>query len=250
MKRFLIPMILIALALCIVRVHRSVLLVNSKSVASVNFSDKVESVIKSVVHIRHSGGWQGSGAIVSEDGLVVTARHVIKSGGEFTVTLDDGRVFTTNESCVSKKHDVGFLKLNATKKLPFSRLGKSSKLKRGETIFCIGSPFGYELFNSVTKGIVSGVYRNVNVAGWSVLIQSDASAAPGSSGGPVYCMNGKLIGIVVGGRYGFDDIVFSVPSEIINTLIVTAQLRFSLEKCEYPGIKPVEDEWGHSYTTD
>lgn len=202
----------------------------------VNRSTKLEQMVAitlpAVVHIKcDTRGWQGSGVIISPDGVVLTAAHIIGSGGNtFTVTLYDGRKFTTNKSCVVKKYDVGYLKLEA-KNLPTVQIVDVSNLRLGAQLFAIGSQFGEKGFNSVTMGILSARKRSVeNVEGWSIVFQSDVGANPGSSGGPVFDIDGSLVGIVVGGPTEiYAGIVYCIPSEIFIKYIDAARTIFVLQ---------------------
>lgn len=176
----------------------------------------VANTLPAVVHISCDAGWQGSGVIISEDGVVLTASHVIGDGGNtFTVTLSDGRKFTTQKSCVVRKYDVGYLKLEA-KNLPTVSINDANSLRLGAQLFAIGSQFGAENFNSVTMGILSAHRRSIeDMDGWSILFQSDVGANPGSSGGPVFNIDGKLVGIVVGSpTQVYAGVIYCVPSEV------------------------------------
>lgn len=143
--------------------------------------------------------WSGSGVIIDPGGLILTAAHVVDGADKFKITLPDGREFWSEESWHrSEISDVGFIQVDANN-LPISYLGKSSDLRKGEDVFVIGCPFGYDLKFTVTKGIISGLNRSVDVyPGWDILFQYDAHGFPGNSGGPVYNMCGQIIGIHVG----------------------------------------------------
>ena len=231
MKKVLMYVILFVALLGMLQLRSKIDNLPQQTFQTFNLADKVEQVIPSVVHIRHSSGWSGSGVIISPDGLVLTASHVIGEGGEYTITLNDGRVFKSKEACVSKKYDVGFIKIVA-ENLPISYLGNSDILRIGEQLFAIGSPFGDINFNSVTLGILSAKNRTTDeISGWTVLFQTDAAANPGNSGCPIYSMQGKIVGIVVG---GFNpSVVYFIPIECAEDLFESVQLIFALEKIEY-----------------
>ena len=207
----------------------------------------VKNVMPSVVHIQYqgeNGSWQGSGVIISEDGLILTARHVCESPGKFTVTLPDKRVFVTNKSCVSRDYDVGYLKIVANG-LPTAKFGDSNEINLGARLLAIGSPYGLQGFNSVTLGILSGKNRSFDDAnnpgwGWSVLFQTDVAANPGNSGGPVFDAEGKVLGIVVGG-FGpvnaYSGITYCVPSDICKHFIKSAKQAFALQE-----VRCIEEE--------
>lgn len=213
----------------------------NKSV-EVGLASVVEDVMPSVVHIQYESGkinyygekisWQGSGVIIDENGVILTARHVCEEPGRFTVTLSDGREFVTEAACVSRKYDVGFLKIDAND-LPTAKFGDSDKMRLGSRLLAIGSPWGKQHFNSVTLGILSAFHpQNLDEEtlswGWEVLFQTDVAANPGNSGGPVFSTDGKLIGIVVGlsapGNYA--GITYCVPSNVCVKLVGVAKLTF------------------------
>lgn len=165
--------------------------------------------------------WSGSGVILEPGGLVLTAAHVVEGADKFKITLPDGREFWSEESWHrSEISDVGFIQLDVAEKLPVSYLGKSSDLRKGEDVFIVGCPFGYELRFTVTKGIVSGFSRDFDgFFGTKMLLQTDAQSWPGNSGGPVYDMRGQIVGVLVGGYYGADGIGLCVPVDIISGIL-------------------------------
>lgn len=165
--------------------------------------------------------WSGSGVIIDPGGLVLTAAHVVNGADRFKITLPDDREFWSDESWHrSEISDVGFIQLDISEKLPISYLGKSSNLGKGEDVFIMGCPFGYELRFTVTKGIVSGLERDCDgFFGKKFILQVDAQSWPGNSGGPVYNMRGRVIGILVGGYYGADGIGLCIPVDIISGIL-------------------------------
>jgi serine protease Do len=138
----------------------------------------------------------GSGFIISKDGLVVTNHHVVAGRDRFEVKLFDGRGFEATVVGSDEETDVALLKLKDAKKLPTVVLGKSGVLEVGDRVFAIGSPMGLE--SSVTTGIVSakgrgslGLYRE----SYLDFLQTDAAIGPGNSGGPLFNLNGEVIGM-------------------------------------------------------
>jgi len=228
--------------LLIILVLGSMICVKSGISKDVDWSleQTVKNVMPSIVHIQYQGeydSWQGSGVIVSEDGLILTARHVCESPGKFIVTLSDKRVFVTNKSCVSKNYDVGYLKIVANN-LPTAQFGDSNNVNLGARLLAIGSPYGKLHFNSVTLGILSGLNRSfddVNAPGygWSILFQTDVAANPGNSGGPVFGVDGKILGVVVGG-FGpvsaYSGITYCVPSNICKYFVESVKQMFILQE--------------------
>jgi S1-C subfamily serine protease len=232
--RKLVPLLLIALALGLVQVQNRVDLLERPSVSLIQIIEWVEP---SVVYIEASNYegiklWSGSGVIISSDGLVLTAAHVVDGAEKFKVILPDGREFLSEDFW--HKHeisDVGFIQLDVSEKLPVSRIGKSNNLKKGEDIFVVGCPFGYGLRFTVTKGIVSGLERDrEGFFGEKFLLQVDAQSWPGNSGGPVYDMDGKIVGILVGGFYGADGIGLCIPADVITGLLYMYESEQFMEK--------------------
>jgi len=151
----------------------------------------------------------GSGFIISGDGFVLTNAHVVAGADEVTVTLTDRREFKAKVLGVDKRSDVALLKVNAGN-LPYLRTGDSSKIRVGEWVIAIGSPFNLE--NTVTAGIISAKSRDTGE--YLPLIQSDVAVNPGNSGGPLINMRGEVIGInsqiaTLSGAY--NGISFAVP---------------------------------------
>lgn len=184
----------------------------------------VEAYSHAEGHSYDGGGdfklWSGSGVIIDPGGLVLTAAHVVEGADRFKITLPNGQEFWSEDSWYrSKISDVGFIKIDAND-LPISYLGKSSDLRKGEDIFVMGCPFGYDLRFTVTKGIVSGFERDFDgYFGEKLLYQVDAQSWGGNSGGPVYNMRGQIVGILVGGYYGIDGIGLCISSDIISGIL-------------------------------
>lgn len=180
--------------------------------------------------------WSGSGVVVDPGGLVLTAAHVVEYADKFKVTLPDGREFWSEESWHrSEISDVGFIQLaDVNDKLPVSLPGVSSGLRKGDDVFVVGCPFGYKLRFTVTKGIVSGFKRDdfEGLFGKKLLMQVDAQSWPGNSGGPVYDMNGQIVGILVGGYYGADGVGLVVPVNIIKALFAVYKAERYVESIE------------------
>jgi serine protease Do len=157
----------------------------------------------------------GSGFIVSADGFVVTNAHVVENAEEITVRLTDKREFKAKVIGVDTRSDVAVLKIDATS-LPIVKIGDMSKVRVGEWVIAIGSPFGFA--NTVTAGIVSAKSRE-NLSGDPntdavPFIQTDVAVNPGNSGGPLLNMRGEVIGInsQIFSRTGsFAGISFAIP---------------------------------------
>ena len=165
----------------------------------------------------------GSGFILSADGLVMTNAHVVDGADELLVTLTDKREFKAKVIGLDKRTDVAVVKIEATG-LPAVKLGDVSRLKVGEWVMAIGSPFGLE--NSVTAGIVSAKARDTG--DYLPFIQTDVAINPGNSGGPLINMRGEVVGInsqIYSRSGGFMGISFAIPIDEASR--VADQLRAS-----------------------
>jgi serine protease Do len=165
----------------------------------------------------------GSGFILSADGYVMTNAHVVEGADEVFVTLTDKREFKAKVLGADARTDVAVLKIEGDK-LPFLIMGDSDKIRVGEWVIAIGSPFNLE--NTVTAGIISAKQRDTG--DYLALIQSDVAVNPGNSGGPLINMRGEVIGInsqiaTLSGAY--NGISFAVP--IDEAIRVSEQLKKS-----------------------
>lgn len=157
---------------------------------------------------------EGSGFIVSPDGVILTNAHVVADASEVTVRLTDRREFTAKVIGVDQRTDVAVIKIDG-KNLPTVRFGDASKLRPGEWVIAIGSPFGFD--NSVTAGIVSATSRSLPDGQYTPFIQTDAAVNPGNSGGPLFNMAGEVVGInsqIYSRTGGFMGISFAIPIDI------------------------------------
>ena len=157
----------------------------------------------------------GSGVIVDADGYILTANHVIQGADEIKVTLSDKREFKGKIVGSDIMTDIGVVKIDA-KDLPSVKMGDSAKLRVGETVLAIGSPYG--LSQTVTMGIVSAVGRaNIGIADYEDFIQTDAAINPGNSGGALVNVRGELVGIntaIFSTSGGYQGIGFAVPTSM------------------------------------
>ena len=165
----------------------------------------------------------GSGFIISADGYIMTNAHVVESADKITVRLTDKREFHAEVIGADKRTDVALLKIEATG-LPTINVGDPDKLKVGEWVVAIGSPFGFD--SSVTAGIVSAKGRSLPRENFVPFIQTDVAINPGNSGGPLFNMSGEVVGINSqiytrsGGSMGLS---FAIPIDVATQ--VTEQLR-------------------------
>jgi serine protease Do len=157
---------------------------------------------------------EGSGFIVAADGYILTNAHVVADASEVTVRLTDRREFTAKVIGVDRRSDVAVIKIDG-KGLPTVAIGDATKLRPGEWVVAVGSPFGFD--NSVTAGIVSATSRSVPDSQYTPFIQTDAAVNPGNSGGPLFNMAGEVVGInsqIYSRTGGFMGISFAIPIDI------------------------------------
>jgi len=166
----------------------------------------------------------GSGFIIDPAGLVVTNNHVIDGADEITVTLADNSTLKAKVVGRDETGDIALLKVTPDKPLPAVEFGDSDSAKVGNWVLAIGNPFG--LGGSVTAGIVSARGRNIHQGPYDDFIQTDAAINRGNSGGPLFDMDGKVIGMNTaiyspsGGSIG---IGFSIPANMVKNVV--AQLK-------------------------
>lgn len=169
-------------------------------------------------------GSLGSGFIISSDGYVLTNNHVISEADEIKIILSDDREFEAKLIGTDERTDIALLKIEA-KNLPQLNLAKNEKLKVGQWVVAIGSPFGLDY--SASAGIVSAIGRNIpSEHSYVQFIQTDVAINPGNSGGPLFNMDGEVVGInsqiysPSGGSVGLS---FAIPSSI--AIDVVSQLK-------------------------
>lgn len=156
----------------------------------------------------------GSGFIVDADGLVLTNAHVVDGADEVVVKLQDQREFKAKVLGADKATDVAVLRIDA-KGLPAVRTGDASKTRVGEWVVAIGAPYGLE--HTVTSGIVSAKSRSLPGDSVVPFLQTDAAVNPGNSGGPLFNLDGEVIGInsqIFSRSGGFQGLAFAVPINV------------------------------------
>jgi len=157
----------------------------------------------------------GSGVIVSEDGYILTNRHVIEAADEISVTLSDKKEYTAKKIGADPGTDIAVLKIDANG-LPVLPFADSDKARVGDLVLAVGNPFG--LTQTVTMGIISGLGRGgMGIVDYENFIQTDASINPGNSGGALVDMSGRLLGIntaIFSRTGGNQGIGFAVPSAL------------------------------------
>jgi serine protease Do len=157
---------------------------------------------------------EGSGFIVSPDGYILTNSHVVANADEVTVRMTDRREFQAKVIGTDRRTDVAVLKIEA-KNLPVVRIGNEKALRPGDWVLAIGSPFGLE--NSVTAGIVSATSRAVSGEVNVPFIQTDVAVNPGNSGGPLFNLQGEVVGInsmIFSRTGGYMGVSFAVPIDV------------------------------------
>jgi serine protease Do len=176
--------------------------------------------------VRQRGGSLGSGFIISPDGYIVTNNHVVAPARpdavveQITVTLSDRTEYEATVVGRDAASDIAVLKVTPRGPLPFVRFGDSTRARVGDWVVAIGNPFG--LGGTVTAGIISAVHRNINSGLYDRYIQTDASINSGNSGGPMFDIQGNVIGIntalisPTGGNVG---IGFAIPAEQIAPVV-------------------------------
>ncbi len=157
---------------------------------------------------------EGSGFIVSADGIILTNAHVVDGAQKVTVKLTDRREFEARVIGSDEKSDVAVLKIDAHD-LPVTKLGDPRTLQVGEWVVAIGSPFGLE--NTVTAGIVSAKGRSLPDDTYVPFIQTDVAVNPGNSGGPLFNMRGEVVGInsqIYSRSGGYQGLSFAIPIDV------------------------------------
>ncbi len=161
----------------------------------------------------------GSGFIISEDGYILTNKHVVDDAETVTVRLSDRREFKAKVIGTDAGTDVALLKIDADD-LPAVRIGTSKSLKPGQWVMAVGQPFGFD--HTVTAGIVSAKKRQIGSEQYVPFIQTDVAINPGNSGGPLVDMHGRVVGInsqIWTRSGGYMGISFAIPIEIAMSVV-------------------------------
>lgn len=181
------------------------------------FGDQLEEEIQRDVQSL------GSGFIISKDGYILTNYHVVSSADEIVVRLSDRKAYEGKVIGSDKQSDVALLKIEADD-LPVAKIGQGGKLKVGEWVLAIGSPFGFD--HTVTAGIVSAKGRSLPSESYVPFIQTDVAINPGNSGGPLFNLDGEVVGVnsqIYSRTGGFMGLSFAIPIEL--AMNVAEQLR-------------------------
>jgi serine protease Do len=162
----------------------------------------------------------GSGFIIDGSGYVVTNNHVVEDANKITVVLHDQREFKATVVGRDGRTDLALLKIEAPQPLPFVRWGNSDSAQVGQWILAIGNPFG--LGGTVTSGIISATARDIGAGPYDAFLQTDASINRGNSGGPMFNMNGEVIGVntaIFSPNGGSIGIGFAIPASLAKPVI-------------------------------
>lgn len=168
----------------------------------------------------HGGRGEGTGVIISKDGLIVTNNHVVAASDEISVQLADGREFRAARIGTDPESDLAVIRVQATDLTP-AVFGDSVNAETGDWVLAIGSPFGLE--QTVTAGIISAKGRDgMGLSTFEEYIQTDAAINPGNSGGPLLDLDGKVIGInsgIASASGGSSGVGFAIPSHIVTRVV-------------------------------
>jgi len=186
----------------------------------------------------------GTGFVVSEDGLIITNKHVVADAGlKYQVNSADGKTYEVKEVIRDPNNDIAVLKIDALNLRPVE-LGDSSNLQVGQFVIAIGTALG-EFRNTVTTGVVSGLGRGID-AGSSYqgyverldnVIQTDAAINPGNSGGPLLNSAGQVVGINVAVAQGADNIAFAIPINTVKDALDTYKSTGKFPAKAYLGVE-------------
>ncbi|MDP1627015.1 DegQ family serine endoprotease [Parvibaculum sp.] len=162
----------------------------------------------------------GSGFVIDADGVVITNNHVIEGADKIEVTFTDGTTLPATVAGTDPKTDIAVLKVKSDRKLPFVELGDSNTARVGDWVIAIGNPFG--LGGSVTAGIVSALNRDIHAGNYDDFIQTDAAINRGNSGGPLFDMSGRVVGVnsaIISPSGASVGIGFAVPTSTVKPVV-------------------------------
>ena len=200
------------------------------AVVSITITKRVPQDINGVITTKKIVVGSGTGFVISSDGLILTNRHVVnqKEQGEYRIHFQSGKNYYAQFIGIDPLNDLAILKI-FDKNLPIVQLGDSDKLRLGSTVIAIGNALGrYQ--NSATKGIVSGIGRNLYASddegdetNLTNVIQTDAQINPGNSGGPLINLKGEVVGINVAIDTSGDAIGFAIPINDAKSVITSVK---------------------------
>ena len=178
----------------------------------------------------------GSGFIINEKGIIVTNNHVIEGAEDIVVQVNGGKEFKAKVIGADPLSDIAVLQLDTKDKFIPVKFGDSDKARIGDWVIAIGNPFGFG--GTVTSGIISARNRSIGLSRYEDYIQTDASINSGNSGGPLFDMNGDVIGIntAILGRSGNVGIGFSIPSNSAK-IVIDQLIEFGETKRGWLGVR-------------
>lgn len=190
----------------------------------------------------------GSGFIISPDGYVITNAHVVEDATTVTVGLSDRRQLPAKVVGVDRLSDIALLKVEANG-LPTVQLGDSSSLQVGQWVFAIGAPFGLD--HTATQGIVSALSRSLPDGTYVPFIQTDVAVNPGNSGGPLFDLSGRVVGVnsqIYSRSGGYMGISFAIPVNVVKTVVEQLKTKGKVERGWLGvGIQDVTQELAQSF---
>ncbi len=157
----------------------------------------------------------GSGFIISADGYVVTNAHVVEDVDSIVIGLNDRSELAAEVVGKDRRSDIALLKVKTEAALPAVKIGEIGKVKVGQWVLAIGSPFGFE--STATQGIISALGRSLPSDNYVPFIQTDAAVNPGNSGGPLFNLNGEVIGVnsqIYSRSGGYQGVSFAIPIDV------------------------------------
>jgi len=194
----------------------------------------------------------GTGFIIDEKGWIVTNHHVVGKADEIVVSMSDGRKLPAKLMGGDEKTDIALLKVESSKPLPYVSFGDAGKVRVGQPVMAVGNPFG--LGGTVTTGIVSARGRDIQSGPFDDYIQTDAAINRGNSGGPLFDMNGNVIGINTaifspsGGSVGLG---FAIPSSLAEGVVAQLKANGKVERGLLGvQIQPLNEELAKSMSLD
>jgi serine protease Do len=237
---------------------------------STAFAEAAQSAEPAVVHIettapptkgndpldffrnnRRFGRGAGSGVLVDPGGYILTNHHVIEGAATIRVRLRDGRTFTPEVIGSDDETDLAVIKIRGENSFPFALVGDSERLKVGDWVLAVGSPFGLE--QSVTAGIISALDRDTGLGGstFQQFLQTDAAINPGNSGGPLVNLKGEIVGIntMISTENGvYSGVGFAIPTSVVVNVYNQLVTKSSVER-GWLGVvrKPVPPEVARVY---
>ena len=223
------------------------------------FTDLVQESLKGVVHLQ-APSWQGSGFVVGPR-LIATARHCVEDVEDFLITTADGHQVRATRAISDKEHDVAFVWVDDLRCVAGERgttehevvliplpTGSIKDCVLGQSVYVIGSPFGKKHFNALTMGVVSMTTMDVENYGvgerygWASLFMADAATWGGSSGCPVFTLDGIVRGVLVGGHGREENTSYCVPIDVILPIFSKVPLMFLMDRYEREEATGYSDE--------